>query len=181
MSEYDTDGHESTDLELDERDVRALTQYLTVLDDTGRARDAPGLYLVVSESGSEYLVDAVEGVCECPDHRHRDVRCKHLRRVAFATGERPIPADVDGIDEQLGMHVDATPQRAAADGGIIDAGDDGEILDERDGPDWVGPFPEVDRYGEPTGERFVRCPACGVEVLAGEEHHATHRPACRFE
>ena len=92
---------------LDSRDVRALTQYLTVLDDVGRARDAEDLYLVVSESGNEYLVDARAGTCECPDHRYRECRCKHLRRVAFATGEREIPAWVDreAVDDQLGLHV----------------------------------------------------------------------------
>jgi hypothetical protein len=92
---------------LDNRDVRALTQYLTVLDDVGRARDAEDLYVVVSESGNEYLVDARAGTCECPDHRYRERQCKHLRRVAFATGEREIPAWVDrgAIDDQLGLHV----------------------------------------------------------------------------
>ena len=62
---------------------------------------------------------------------------------------------------------------------IIEAPDDGVILD--DSPDWVGPFTEYDRYGEPTGASYVRCPACGVEVLDGEEQHASHRPACRFD
>lgn len=93
---------------LDERDVRALTEYLTVLDDLGRACGADGLYLVVSQSGGEYLVDARGGACECPDHEHRGARCKHLRRVAFATGARPVPDGVDGADPQLGLHVDGT-------------------------------------------------------------------------
>lgn len=75
--------------DVDERDRRALTEYLTVLEDLGRARDADGLYLVVSQSGSEYLVDAHTGACECPDHEYRGVHCKHARRMAFATGDRP--------------------------------------------------------------------------------------------
>ena len=33
---------------------------------------------------------------------------------------------------------------------------------------WKGPFTEYDKYGEPTGERFVRCTGWGVEVLAGD-------------
>ena len=45
-------------------------------------------------------------------------------------------------------------------------------------PRWKGPFDERDKYGELTGARFVRCSACGVEVLAGETQHATHRDGC---
>ena len=114
----DTD---SDDQQIDQRDVRALTQYLTVLDDYGPARAADSLYVVVSESGSEYLVDTEGGVCECPDHQQRGVRCKHLRRVAFATGERPIPLWVraDAVDPQLGMHLSSGgPRVAATDGGV---------------------------------------------------------------
>ena len=102
----------SDDDGLDELDARALTQYLTVLDDVDRVRDAPDLFLVVSESGSEYLVDARSGACKCPDHEYRGRRCKHLRRVAFATGREPIPAwvDPDSVDDQLGLHVDDEPE-----------------------------------------------------------------------
>ena len=101
---------------IDSRDVAALTEYMTVLSGVGRARDAPGVYLVVSQSGSEYLVDAVDGSCECPDAMHRDVECKHQRRVAFATGEREIPAwaEADAVDPGLGAHVDAAGQDVSA-------------------------------------------------------------------
>ena len=47
-----------------------------------------------------------------------------------------------------------------------------------EGPRWKGPFTEYDQYGVPTGERFVRCTGCGVEVLAGDERHATHLDGC---
>lgn len=96
---------------LDELDARALSQYLTVLDDIGRVRGAPNLYLVVSQSGSEYLVDARGGACECPDHEYRDRICKHIRRVEFATGRRDVPDFIDdaAVDEQLGLHVDSVP------------------------------------------------------------------------
>jgi hypothetical protein len=75
---------------------------------------------VTTESGSEYRVDALEGRCTCPDHQYREVECKHLRRTAFATGERPIPAwvDADEVDAQLGEHVEETPKTAATDGGV---------------------------------------------------------------
>lgn len=123
MNSYTPAEVEGTDLE--PRDVRALTEYLTVLEDVGRAKGADGLYLVVSQSGSEYLVDARTGACECPDAEHRNPEggCKHVRRVAYATGERPIPA-IDGVDEQLGLHVTREPRTVATDGGVIEANDD---------------------------------------------------------
>ncbi|EMA18995.1 hypothetical protein [Haloarcula argentinensis] len=93
---------------LDERDARALTEYMGVLDDVDRARDAPGLFEVVSASGSSYLVDTQLGSCQCWNDRTTAGPCKHRRRVAFATGKREIPdrADDDAVDEQLGLHID---------------------------------------------------------------------------
>jgi hypothetical protein len=46
--------------------------------------------------------------CDCPDATHRGATCKHARRVAYAIGERTIPAHVDrdDVDEHLGRHVD---------------------------------------------------------------------------
>lgn len=122
MTAYDSgreNGHDGS-TELDDRDVRALTEYMTVLDEGG------DVYSVTTESGREYRVDAREGRCTCPDHKHRDARCKHLRRVAFATGERPVPAwaDTDAVDPQLGMHVDDGPQAVATDGGVAVESDD---------------------------------------------------------
>ncbi|WP_251341972.1 hypothetical protein [Haloplanus halophilus] len=158
--------------DLEKRTRRALEQYLTVLDDVDEAAGADDLYVVVSESGSQYCVDARGGSCTCPDAEHRDPDggCKHVRRVAFATGADAIPAaaDPDAVDDQLGAHVDgpvrwacehgrgfcaesaaarddavrcsdceieaaATPtERVVPDGGIVEAGDEGELLDEDD-------------------------------------------------
>ncbi|MDJ1433974.1 SWIM zinc finger family protein [Halostagnicola sp. A-GB9-2] len=93
--------------DLGDREQRALEQYLTVLEDDPRVRGADDLFLVVSESGSEYLVD-LEGLsnCECPDSTYRNVTCKHIHRALFATSRRPIPEGVDRdvVDEQLGEH-----------------------------------------------------------------------------
>ena len=116
---YENESAEVEGTDLEPRDVRALTQYLTVLEDVGRARHAADLYLVVSESGREYLVDARTDTCECPDHAHRGVLCKHARRVAFATGARAIPAWINptDVDAHLGMHVAGTPRVVVTDGG----------------------------------------------------------------
>jgi len=127
MTDYESGTHER----IDSRTERALTQYLTVLPATRRAKGADGLYLVVSQSGSEYLVDNREGRCTCKAHEYRGVRCKHLRRVVFVTGEEPVPEGVDGVDPQLSEHVDpqlsehvdpSTPA-VATDGGVIAEGE----------------------------------------------------------
>ena len=103
---------ERTDLQ--KRDVRALTEYMTVLPLGG------GLYSVTTQSGSEYHVDALEGRCTCPDKQHNledGELCKHERRVRFVTGEWAIPGwtNTEAIDPQLGEHVSETPQVAATD------------------------------------------------------------------
>ena len=130
MTEFDSatlEGVVTDDCtDLEERDVRALTEKMTVLPEGG------GVYSVTTESGSEYLIDSREGRCTCPDFEYNGARCKHIRRVEYATGEVTIPnwADSDAIDSQLGEHVEASPRVAATDGGdVIVAGDDAEILD----------------------------------------------------
>lgn len=139
MSKNEPMADESTDAKLPARDRRALTQYLTVLEDVGRARGGDELYLVVSQSGKEYLVNARAGTCECKDAEYRDPvgGCKHVRRVAFATGARPIPESipVDEIDDQFGAHVADGPCLALPDGGdvLTDYVDDAEDEDEDDG------------------------------------------------
>lgn len=124
---------DAKNVRINDRDRRALTEYLTVLPDQGRARDAPGMALVVSESGSEYLVDVRDGACTCPDAEYRDVECKHIRRARFATGADAIPAAAAAqldVDPDLGEHTAADLQFATADGGIIEAPDDGVVLDD---------------------------------------------------
>ena len=129
MATNATQSNERIDT-IDERDERALEQYLTVLPDQGEVRNSPGQALVVSESGNEYLVDAVHGACECWDDRRDDrPRCKHRRRVEFATGQRAIPAAAVSrldVDPSLGEHCDGDLRFATADGGIVAAGGDDE-------------------------------------------------------
>jgi hypothetical protein len=134
MQNYDEAVERLTDsTDLEPRDARALTEYLTVLPEHGRAKGAERLFLVVSQSGSEYLVDARDDVCECPDHQYREAHCKHLRRVEYVTGERTIPAWIDPteVDAQLGSHVETSPVLAATDGGVtVEASGDTEAHDD---------------------------------------------------
>jgi len=154
-------AHDST--ELDDRDVRALTEVHSVLDDVGRVRDAPDLYLVVSGSGSEYMVDLRTESCECADARHRDVTCKHIRRAQFATGQREIPAwvDTDALDGQLGEHVSGA--RVAATDGGVDAVVGESTTDTED-------TEECDECADlPAGWPCARCFVAGEAEFTDEE------------
>lgn len=113
-NEFGSSGQKD-DAEIQRRDVRALTERMSVLPLGG------DIYSVTTESGSEYRVDALEGRCTCPDHQYRDVRCKHYRRVAFATGQWGIPGGIDRyeIDPLLGEHVQGHPRVPASDGGML--------------------------------------------------------------
>ncbi|WP_157573418.1 SWIM zinc finger family protein [Haloplanus natans] len=163
---------------LDDRDARALSECMTVLP------EGADIYTVVGENGGTYTVDADAGRCTCPDAEYRDANCKHRRRVAFATGERPIPAwvDTDAVDPQLGAHVDGPrwecdhgrthcaesagarddavrcsdcTAEVVADGGVIEAGDEGELLDEDD--DGVVDLAEVTGDAEPERPEDCDC------------------------
>lgn len=121
---------ERTDLE--KRDVRALTEYMTVLSKGG------DIYEVVTESGSSYRVDALEARCTCPDKQYNlddGELCKHERRVRFATGQWSIPAwtDADAIDPHLGEQLTATPRITATDGGITEVRENEHDTDEERG------------------------------------------------
>jgi len=121
--------------QIDERTERALAQYLTVLPNQGRARNAPSMALVVSESGSEYLVDVCLGTCECDDYHYREPAegCKHVRRARYALGAEPIRTRVASavdVDSSLGEHCDADLQFATADGGIVSAGGQDDDVDD---------------------------------------------------
>ena len=112
--------------ELNDRDVRALTEYMTVLDKGG------DIYTVIGENGGgAYHVDSRKGRCTCPDHKHGSTRCKHIRRVGFATGDEAIPAWIDrgGLDSQLGDHVAGEVHFSATDGGVTVSTNEGELTD----------------------------------------------------
>jgi hypothetical protein len=100
-----------------ERFAAALTEYMAVLPEEGVAADAPGLYAVVSQSGSQYIVDTEGRSCDCPDARHRDRTCKHQIRALVASGEWPVPGWVerDAVDDQLGLHCEGARYRGGDD------------------------------------------------------------------
>ncbi len=74
-----------TDRRLEERSLRARTEAMSVL------ALGDGLYEVESESENTYLVDLEAGRCTCPDHVFRNVRCKHIRRVAIEITAGRVP------------------------------------------------------------------------------------------
>jgi len=183
MSKSEITTQDSTELE--QRTERALTECMTVLPDHGRAQGAPGLFVVIGENeNGQYLVDTRAGSCECKDAKYRDPDggCKHLRRVRIAQGDTPIPAQALGeitIDSTFGAQLETSAKFATADGGLID-GETGEEISEQNtaASIWSDPMAEVDKYGQPTGDHYVRCQECGVEVLTALADCATHREGC---
>lgn len=89
----------------------------------GRARREPmaivpvggGRYDVVTAESHVYTVDLPHASCTCPDYRHRDARCKHVRRVAMevtagrvpAPGERAVDCAVCGRETNVSEDADA--------------------------------------------------------------------------
>lgn len=99
---------------IDDKDARALTEYMIVLDDADpvdddlpSVRGVEAFFLVVHVD--EHVVDLRTGSCTCDDWFYREPAggCKHRRRVEFAIGERDVPEWVDpsAIDSGLGDHV----------------------------------------------------------------------------
>jgi hypothetical protein len=102
------DATPSEDNEVDDRDVRAATEYLYVLP------FGPAMYEVYSEDGEQYRVDLRIGGCTCSDWRFRepDEGCKHVRRVLMALGERDLPESVapGEVDRMLAERPAVTEQ-----------------------------------------------------------------------
>jgi hypothetical protein len=169
---------------------------MTVLPELGRAEGADGLYLVVTESGSEYLVDARTGACECPDYQYREPEdgCKHIHRVAYATGKVSIPAwvDTDAIDSHLGIRTDATPLNdfrvpasESPESGNTARADGGTRTEKAGETDRSGGLPGDDPvftyHREPAhvgGARYLRCTGCGIESVLPKPDTLIHRDGC---
>jgi len=130
-------------------------------------------------------VDARTGSCECKDAKYRDPDggCKHLRRCQIAQGEIPVPANALGeitIDSTFGAQLDTAAKFATSDGGLIDGDTGKEISDNTNtaASIWSDPMAEVDKYGQPTGDHYVICEECGIEVLTAMSDCASHREEC---
>ena len=110
------DGH------LDERSRRARVEPMSVL------ALGDGLYEVESGRGATYLIDVEAGRCTCPDHVFRNVRCKHLRRVAIeiTEGRTPPPGQLalECHDCETAVFVDErTPEPVYCDDHALSPGD----------------------------------------------------------
>jgi len=95
---------------LTDTERRALTEHILVLPPrlSPRYDVLTGLFHTIGESGAGYVTDPIEESCTCPDAKYRDRVCKHVRRVQFETGERPVPAWTDvGAIPQFRRFVDA--------------------------------------------------------------------------
>lgn len=84
---------ESVQPDVEPRTRRALTEYMTVIE------EAPAMFSISTQSGSEYTVDLREPACTCPDFQHREevTECKHIRRVRMEVGQ----VDVESLEEEL--------------------------------------------------------------------------------
>jgi hypothetical protein len=107
-TQNDAGSARPTITDIGDRSVRALTEYMSVLEDFDHVRGADDMYVVVTEK--QYTVDLREGSCTCPDATYNlgpGEQCKHEKRVRYATGDWEIPAGVDesSIDPDLGEHV----------------------------------------------------------------------------
>ena len=108
-----------------EEPLSVLTPRGTPVTDADRT-----IVSVVSHSGEEYRVDVREGRCTCPDHEHRDARCKHIHRARVALAARrfrPTPSPL-WTRTRTSARTPPGPAVTTADGGTVEAGDEGEIL-----------------------------------------------------
>jgi hypothetical protein len=89
---------------VEKRDVRAMCELLAVYE------EETDLFLVYSDDGTEYTVDAESGACTCPDAEYNlgpDEKCKHARRVDLWTGRETLPewVSLDAVDPLLVDHL----------------------------------------------------------------------------
>ncbi|MFA1612070.1 SWIM zinc finger family protein [Halobellus rubicundus] len=78
--------------QLDERDVRALTEPMDVYADDPDCWGSDEV--AVYHEGRQRMVNIETRSCDCEDAYYNHAICKHVRRAEFALGRREIP---DGI------------------------------------------------------------------------------------
>jgi predicted nucleic acid-binding Zn finger protein len=180
MKHYETPAEESDGIEIEPRTERALSEALSVLTLEGHPVESPdrSVVMVVSHSGETYHVDAAAGVCECPDYEYNlpegdRETCKHIARARISLGRQPVDAQVLAevdVDNTLAANAPG-PVVATSDGGIIEAGDEGEVLDEGDG-DGDGGRPDECDCGDWNADADLPCWPCyrdGFEEPASAE------------
>lgn len=129
---------------IDDRTLKAATGPLRVTE------HAPGMFRVESrpnhpdpEKRSEYIVDLVEGACQCPDFQWRNPEggCKHIRAAKIHTGKIPFPLLLDQDERNLmaskqEIEADADAEadaEVATDGGVqVSPADPIEVDDDQD-------------------------------------------------
>jgi hypothetical protein len=121
MLTNESDAVDCNDIE--PRTERALTECMTVLSTSGTPiTDAETQTVsVVSHSGETYTVNAVQEVCDCPDHQHNHRICKHIRRSRFALGIDELSSATlreFEIDDDFAAHCPG-PIVLASDGGRV--------------------------------------------------------------
>ena len=102
---------ESIQPDVEPRTVRAVTEHMTVIE------EAPAMFSVTTQSGSEYMVDLREGVCSCPDYRNREPEggCKHLRRTRLRVGQvdvETLTSELERTASELEMSAEQLEQQA---------------------------------------------------------------------
>ena len=102
---------ESIQPDVEPRTVRAATEHMTVIE------EAPALFSVTTQSGSEYTVDLREGVCSCPDYRNREPEggCKHVRRTRMEVGQvdvETLASELEQTASELEMSAEQLEQQA---------------------------------------------------------------------
>jgi hypothetical protein len=154
-----TDEHESTDVE--PRTRRALERVASVLHTDGtpiREGEEPTVVSVhPGNSGKERRVDVRGGRCPCPDHKHRDSVCYHIRRGRMALGVQPIARDtLAACDVHSHFASNAPgPVVATSDGELVGSETDEETDDDSTdsaGSDRLEPSvrEHVEEHGSPA-------------------------------
>jgi len=94
--------------QLASRDVAALTEAMTVVEDDPAAWSASEVAVYSGET-SKYVVNVDTQFCECADHAYRGAQCKHIRRARYALGLDDIPDWVrrDRLDPSLRRRINS--------------------------------------------------------------------------
>jgi len=107
------------------------------------------------------------------------VQTRPVRTLTTSRESAPTTPDTTA-DSTLNKHVATL---VATDGGVVSDAetDHAKLFDDSDTTDlWDGTYAEYNQYGESTSHEYVRCRACGVEVINDRRDDATHRGDCRY-